>query len=714
MNKGDEIMSQFNYIDFYLDVNGNITESNLSQVVQHSTNTIVRVLSPSLTVDSVFLSFKQVDGTALPKKLALLQPALLEGNKVWQYRLTESDTALANPSPSPFKLTISLKKDETVNQLPEQTLTMVRSLQSAIVIPDASSLDGISDGFNAVSEEVIRLDSLRSTGITNVIDNLDGTVTIVWEDGELKTTNLTGPAGTVTVGSTSTGDAGTNATVTNTGTIQNAILNFTIPRGADAVIGPDLTAIEALTGTGYAFRNSEGNWSINTLDLDLQAIGALTGAGLLRRTGPNTWVLDSSEYISSLSVSAPLTISGTGSNRTIAINTVTQSNAGVMGIADKIKLDGIATNANNYVHPTGFTNQPTTALTGMNVISQITVNDNGHVSGVTSRAIAEADLPTISVSRGGTGLTTLNSGQALIGNGTGSLNFKVIADSSSASAIGQGTSLVTERDIYYGLPFINGDHTYTSASTFFAPTTAGTNGYTLKSLGVGAPVWDLANSHDHGNILSTGSMKSPYNVAGLALTTTEGGFIIARNISDSISASALGTSENLVTERDVYHGLANINNGRQTSGITVYAPTTAGTSGFLLTSSGGTSAPVWTNPATVVGITGDATYLGQVLGSATNARNDTGATISVTSLTNYKFIVLKLVRGAISSIDIKTIPTSLWGTNEYVYMLSSKDIYQATGLGVIAADVRRESNTLIRVHLSYADTGDRLEIYGMN
>ena len=38
-------------------------------------------------------------------------------------------------------------------------------------------------------------------------------------------------AGTVTVGTTTTGDAGTNASVTNTGTAQNAILNFTIPRG---------------------------------------------------------------------------------------------------------------------------------------------------------------------------------------------------------------------------------------------------------------------------------------------------------------------------------------------------------------------------------------------------------------------------------------------------------------------------------------------------
>jgi hypothetical protein len=40
-----------------------------------------------------------------------------------------------------------------------------------------------------------------------------------------------------------------------------------------------------------------------------------------------------------------------------------------------------------YTHPTGFTNQPASALTGASVISQINVNDNGHVTGVTSRAL---------------------------------------------------------------------------------------------------------------------------------------------------------------------------------------------------------------------------------------------------------------------------------------------------------------------------------------
>lgn len=53
-------------------------------------------------------------------------------------------------------------------------------------------------------------------------------------------TGPTGPAGpaTVTIGQTTTGAAGSDASVTNTGTASNVILNFTIPRGDTGETGP--------------------------------------------------------------------------------------------------------------------------------------------------------------------------------------------------------------------------------------------------------------------------------------------------------------------------------------------------------------------------------------------------------------------------------------------------------------------------------------------
>lgn len=48
---------------------------------------------------------------------------------------------------------------------------------------------------------------------------------------------VAGAAAMITVGTTTTGAAGTNATVTNTGTNSAAIFNFTIPRGATGATG---------------------------------------------------------------------------------------------------------------------------------------------------------------------------------------------------------------------------------------------------------------------------------------------------------------------------------------------------------------------------------------------------------------------------------------------------------------------------------------------
>ena len=65
---------------------------------------------------------------------------------------------------------------------------------------------------------------------------------------------------------------------------------------------------------------------------------------------------------------------------------------------------------------------------------------------------------------------------------------KGISDSSAAAALGTGTNLVTERDVYHGLPKLNNAHTYTSSSNYYAPTDAGASGQLLKSSG-GAPTW---------------------------------------------------------------------------------------------------------------------------------------------------------------------------------------------------------------------------------
>lgn len=57
-----------------------------------------------------------------------------------------------------------------------------------------------------------------------------------------------GPAATVNVGTTQTGEAGSDATVTNAGTTSAAILNFTIPRGEAGATGPAGPGVSVGTG----------------------------------------------------------------------------------------------------------------------------------------------------------------------------------------------------------------------------------------------------------------------------------------------------------------------------------------------------------------------------------------------------------------------------------------------------------------------------------
>lgn len=75
-----------------------------------------------------------------------------------------------------------------------------------------------------------------------------------------------------------------------------------------------------------------------------------------------------------------------------------------------------------------------------------------------------------------------------------------------------------------------------------------------------------------------------------------------RTISDSSSAGALSSSNtNFVTERDVYYGLPKINNAHNyTSSSAYYAPTSGGTSGYILKANGSTSAPTWDSVSNIM------------------------------------------------------------------------------------------------------------------
>jgi hypothetical protein len=83
--------------------------------------------------------------------------------------------------------------------------------------------------------------------------------------------------------------------------------------------------------------------------------------------------------------------SSTGTGATLPV-VVAGGISGLMTGADKTKLDGIASSATNYTHPSDGANTTISNANGT-VLSSIAVNSLGHVTSVGSKTLAAADLP---------------------------------------------------------------------------------------------------------------------------------------------------------------------------------------------------------------------------------------------------------------------------------------------------------------------------------
>lgn len=131
-------------------------------------------------------------------------------------------------------------------------------------------------------------------------------------------------------------------------------------------------------------------------------------------TGQRTWTAKQltdwvnakiSGYITAVNLSL-----GTATSTTQPINnsagsgvvlpSSTTSTAGLMSSADKTKLDGIATGANNYVHPTdnpGVHPFVTELTSGLQVLSQVVVNSTGHVTTIKGRNLTASDIASVMI-----------------------------------------------------------------------------------------------------------------------------------------------------------------------------------------------------------------------------------------------------------------------------------------------------------------------------
>ena len=100
-------------------------------------------------------------------------------------------------------------------------------------------------------------------------------------------------------------------------------------------------------------------------------------------------------------------------------SSATTAVAGFMSASDKTKLDGIATSANNYIHP----------------------NHSGDVTSTADGATAYNN--TVPVAKGGTGQTSYTDGQLLIGSTTGSTLAKATLTQGTGITITNGAGSIT-------------------------------------------------------------------------------------------------------------------------------------------------------------------------------------------------------------------------------------------------------------------------------
>ena len=167
------------------------------------------------------------------------------------------------------------------------------------------------------------------------------------DTGNVGSNGVTGPQGeaaTITVGTVTTGEAGTDATVTNIGTSGAAVLDFSIPRGAAATITAGTTTTGA-AGTSASVVNS-GNESAAVLDFTIPGSPTITvGTTTTGEAGTAASVTNSgTESAAVLNFTIPRGVDGTdGSSSTdITGNAATATKLQTARTINGVSFDGTA------------------------------------------------------------------------------------------------------------------------------------------------------------------------------------------------------------------------------------------------------------------------------------------------------------------------------------------------------------------------------------
>lgn len=470
-----------------------------------------------------------------------------------------------------------------------------------------------------------------SASVTNSGTALDAVLNFTIPRGDTGATGATGTAATIAVGTTTTTNPGTSATVTNSGTSAAAVFNFGIPKGAGVIAGG--TAGQYLakaSGTDY-----DTVWSTITGTLSYQgAWNASTNSPTLTSSvGTNGYY-----YVVSVAGSTNL-------------NGVTDWQIGDWAIFNgsiwqKLDQTNLVT---SVAGRTGAVVLANTDISGLGTMS----TQNANAVAITGGTISGLSSP-LPVASGGTGvIASSGANSVVLRDANVNISVNSISEGFSNVAAAGTTTVLTVASVpnyvvtgsggqTYQLPdattLINGANyifnNNQSSGTIVVKNNSSTTVATIQSGGyvdvillsnaTAAGSWDVHNFAPSNVSWSTNTFDYP----GSITSATWNGNVVAYN------RGGTGQSAAFVAGGVVY--------GSTTSALAV---TPIGTSGQVLTSAGA-GTPTWTTPTT-----GTVTSVSGTTGRITS----TGGATPVIDLTSG--VVTAGTTGSATLIPIITVDT---------------------------------------------------------
>ena len=376
----------------------------------------------------------------------------------WNVTDTTSDAFIKNKPTIPTKTSQLINDSGFKTTDNNTTYSLLKSGSTITLTGSDGSTTSVTDS-NTTYSNFVKSGSGAKAGLVPAPSTTAGTTKYLREDGTWTTppdTNTTYSTATQSAQGLMSASDKTKldgiATGANKTTVDSALSSTSTNPVQNKVIN---SALSGKASTSVATSSANGLMS-STDKAKLDAITASADA------------VSVTQKLTSGTEIGTVTINGTGTKLYAPTNTDTKNTAGSTDSSSKIFLVGATSQAANpqtYSHDTAY------------------VGADGH--------LYSNGLQTVNLS-GSQALTN----KTYNGYTLAAACAKAVTDSTSASAIGTGASLVTERDVYYGLPTINGSHTYNYSTNIYAPTAVGSSGQVLKSNGSGAPSWSTLKSLD--------------------------------------------------------------------------------------------------------------------------------------------------------------------------------------------------------------------------